>query len=117
MRKRLESTAAGSLDDAGEEHDAEGGGCSAGEAGRGKDGDAGHEEALAAEAEGEQVAGGEDDGIGDEIAGEDPGGFVGRGAERSGDIREGDRGDRGVEHLHEGGEHDGGGDQPGVDAV
>src|SRR5205823_5754898 len=117
LREGLQGSAAGSLDDAGEEHDGEGGGCSAGEAGNGEDGDAGHEEALAAEAEGEPVARGEDDGVGDEIAGEDPGGFVGGGREGAGDVGEGDRGDGGVEHLHECGEHDGGGDQPGVDAV
>ena len=117
LRERLEGSAAGSLDDAGEEHEAEGGGGSAGEAGDGEDGDAGHEEALAAEAEGEPVAGGKDDGVGDEVAGEDPGGFVGGGGERAGDVGERDRGDGGVEHLHEGGEHDGGGDQPGIYAV
>ena len=103
--------------DAGEEQEAEGGGGSAGKAGDGEDGDAGHEEALAAEVEGEPVAGGEDDGVGDEVAGEDPGGFVGGGGERAGDVGERDGGDGGVEHLHEGGEHDGRGDEPGVDAL
>src|ERR1700753_454452 len=71
----LEGSAAGSLDDAGEQEDGEGGGGSAGEAGDGEDGDAGHEEALAAEAEGEPVAGRQDDGVGDQVAGEDPGGL------------------------------------------
>ena len=117
LRERLEGSAAGALNDAGEEHEGEGGGGSAGEAGDGEDGDAGHEEALAAEFEGEPVAGGEDDGVGDEVAGEDPGGFVGGGGERAGDVGQRDGGDGGVEHLHEGGEHDGGGDQPGVDAA
>ena len=81
LGERLEGSAACALDDSGEEHDAEGGGCSAGEAGRGEDGDTGHQETLAAEAEGEPVAGGEDDGVGDKVAGEDPGGFVGGGGE------------------------------------
>ena len=117
LRERLQRSAACSLDDAGEEDEAEGGGGSAGKAGDGEDGDAGHEEALAAELEGEPVAGGEDDGVGDEVAGEDPGGFVGGGGERAGDVGQRDGGDGGVEHLHEGGEHDGGGDEPGIDSV
>ncbi len=117
LGERLEGSAASALDDAGEKHDAEGGGGSAGEAGDGEDGDAGHEEALAAEFEGEPVARGENDGVGDEIAGEDPGGFVGGGGEGAGDVGESDGGDGGVEHLHEGRKHDRGGDQPGVDAV
>ena len=82
----------------------------------GEDGDAGHEEAFAAEFEGEPVAGGKDDGVGDQVAGEHPGGLVGGGGEGAGDVREGDRGDGGVQHLHEGGEHDGRGDEPGIDA-
>ena len=77
LREGLEGAAAGSLDDAGEQQEAEGGRGSAGEAGDGEDGDAGHEEALAAEAQGEPVGGGKDDGVGDEVAGEHPGGFVG----------------------------------------
>ena len=117
LGERLEGSAACALDDAGEEHEGEGGGGSAGEAGDGEDDDAGDEEALAAEPEGEPVAGGEDDGVGDEVAGEDPGGFVGGGGERTGDVRERDGGDGGVEHLHEGGQHDGGGDEPGIDAA
>jgi hypothetical protein len=64
----------------------------------------------------EPVGGGEDDGVGDEVAGEDPGGFVVGGGERAGDVGERDRGDGGVEHLHEGGEHDGRGDEPGIEA-
>ncbi len=76
LREGLEGASAGSLDDAREEHEGEGGGGSAGEAGDGEDGDAGHEEALAAELERAPVAGGEDDGVGDEVGGEDPGGLV-----------------------------------------
>ena len=64
----------------------------------------------------EPVGGGKDDGVGDEVAGEHPGGFVGGGGERAGDVGQRDGGDGGVEHLHEGGEHDRGGDEPRVDA-
>ena len=77
-------------------------------------GDAGHVEIFSAEAGGQPGADGQDDGVGNEIAGEDPGGFVGAGAEAAGNVWQGDVGDGGVEHLHEGGEGDGNGDQPGV---
>ena len=78
--------------------------------------DADHVELLAPDEGGHVGAGGEDDGVGDEVGGEDPGGFVLRGAEAAGDVGQGDVGDGGVEHLHEGGEGDGHGDDPGVDA-
>ena len=65
----------------------------------------------------EPVGGGEDDGVGDEVGGENPGGFVVGGGEGAGDVGEGDGGDGGVEDLHEGGEHDGGGDPPGIHAM
>ena len=78
----------------------------------GEERDAGHVEALAAEAVGEPAGDGEDDGARDEIAGEDPGGFFLAGAERAGDVGQGDVGDGGVEDLHEGGEGDGEGDRP-----
>ena len=113
----LERSAAGALNYASEEQKSQGGGRSAGEGGGGEDGDAGHEETLASETEGEPVAGGEDDGVGDEVGGEDPGGFVDGGGEGAGDVRESDGGDGGVEHLHESGEHDGGRDEPGIYAA
>jgi len=113
----LEGATACTLNDAGQQQDGQGGSGSAGEAGYGEDDDAGEEETLATEAEREPVAGGENDGVGDEIAGEDPGGFVVGGGEGTSYIRKGDRGDGGVEHLHERGEHDRCGDQPGVYAL
>ena len=78
----------------------------------GEQGDAGHVEALASEAVGEPAGDGQNDGAGDQIAGEDPGGLFLAGAESAGDVRQGDVGDGGVEHLHEGGERDGEGDRP-----
>ncbi len=113
----LKGAAACSLKDAGEENDAEGGGCSAEEGGDGEDDDAGEQEALASEAAGEPVGRGEDDGVGDEVAGEDPGGFGVGGGEAAGNVGQRHGGDRGVEHLHKGGEHDRDGDQPGIDAL
>ena len=77
LRERLKCAAACSLDDAREQNEAESRRGSAGEAGDGEDDDAGDEEALAAEAEREPVGGRKDDGVGDEVAGEHPGGFVG----------------------------------------
>ena len=117
LRERLQRSAAGALNDAGDEDEGERGSGSAGEAGRGEDGHAGHEEALAAELEREPVAGGQDDGVGDQVAGEHPGGLVGGGGERAGDVGKGDRGDGGVQHLHEGGQHDGRGDEPRIDTL
>jgi len=86
----LQGSAACSLEDAGEQDDAEGGGGSAKEGGDGEDGDADEEKALAAEAAGKPVGGGEDDGVGDQVGGEDPGGFRVGGRERAGDVGQGD---------------------------
>ena len=112
----LEGAAAGALDDAGEEDKAEGGCGSAGEGSDREDGHAAHKKAFAAESEREPVRRGEDDGVGYKVGGEDPGSLVVGGGERAGDVGEGNGGDGGIEHLHKGGEHDGGGNEPGVDA-
>ena len=117
LRERLQCAAAGALHDAGEQNDAERGRRSAEERGDGEDDDADEQEALAAEAAGEPVGGGQDDGVGDEVAGEHPGGFGVGGRERAGDVGQRDRGDGGVEHLHEGGQHDRDRDEPRVDAL
>ena len=79
-----------------------------------KNRDAGHIEALAAQSGGEPGADGKDDAVGNEIAGENPSGFIGAGAEAPGDVREGDVGNGSIENFHEGGEGDGEGDQPGI---
>ncbi len=63
---------------------------------------------------GEPAGDGENDGAGDEITGEDPGGFVLAGAERAGHVGQGDVGDGGVEHLHERGQCDRHGDSQGL---
>ena len=64
------------------------------------------QEALAAEAAGEPVGGRQDDGVGDQVAGQHPGGFGVGGREAAGDVGQRHRRDGGVEHLHEGGQHD-----------
>ena len=110
-----EAAAADALEDAAEDKDGESGGDAAEEGAEGEEGDAGHVEALAADAVGDPSGDGEDDGAGDEVAGEDPGGFVLGGAEGAGDVGQGYVGDGGIEHLHEGGEGDGESDGPGVE--
>jgi len=112
LGQRLERAATGALNDAGKQDETEGGRGSAEEGRDGEDDDAGDKEALASELEGKPVAGGKDDGVGDQVAGQDPGGFVGRGGERSGNVGEGDGGNGGVEHLHKGRQHDGNGNKP-----
>src|SRR5271155_1181894 len=108
----LQDAATRTLQDAKENQHPEAGSETAQEAAAGEERDAGHIEAFAAHAGGEPGADGKDDGVGDEVAGEHPGGFVGTGAEGTGDVREGDVGDGSVENFHEGGEGDGQGDEP-----
>ncbi len=83
-----ETAATDALEDAGDEHDAEGRCNAAEERSDGEEGDAGHVVVLAAEDAGEPGGHGEDDGVGDEVGGEDPGYFVVRAAEASGDVGE-----------------------------
>ena len=73
-----------------------------------------HEEALAAERSREPAADGQNDGVRDQIGSQHPGAFVVAGAQVSGHVRQGHVGDAGVEHLHEGGQRDDDGDQPGI---
>src|ERR1039458_5528994 len=70
----------------------------------GKHRHAGHVEALAPNAVGEPAGDGQNDGAGDEVAGEHPGGFVLAGTEGAGHVRQRHVGDGGVEHLHERGQ-------------
>src|SRR4029079_13535150 len=56
-----------------------------------------------------------DDRVRDEIRRQHPGGFVDRRGEASGDVGKRHVDDRRVEHLHEGGEHDGDCDEPRID--
>ena len=110
----LEAAAGCSLDDAEKDQQGQRWGESAEQAGDGEAEDAAHVEALAADAVGDPAGDGEDDGVGDQIAGEYPGGFVAASGERAADVGHGYVGDGGVEGLHEGGEGDGDGDDPGL---
>src|SRR5258708_5278305 len=97
-----EAAAARALEDARDDEEGKGVRDAAEEGADGEERDAGHVEALAAEAIGEPAGDGEDDCARDEVAGEDPGGFFLTGAEGAGHVGQGDVGDGGVEDLHEG---------------
>ena len=112
----LQAAAGRALQDAEEDQHAERGGQAAEQRGEGEEEDAGHVEALAAHAVGDPSADGEDNGVGDQVAGEHPGGFVAAGGERAGDVPHGHVGDGAVERLHEGGQGHRNGDDPGIGA-
>ncbi len=112
----LQSSAGSALQDAEEDQHAEGGRKAAKQRGQREEQDAGHVKALAADAVGDPAADGQHHGIGDQVTGEHPGGFVAAGGERAADMRHGYVGDGGVERLHEGGQRDRDGDDPGIGA-
>ena len=70
---------------------------------------------FAPEQHGKPAAHGQNDGVRNQIRGQHPGGFVDARRKIAGDIGQGHVDDRGIEHLHEGRQHDGHGDDPGVD--
>ena len=109
--------AAGSLQDARQQNDSQRRGCSAEEGGDGEDDDADEQEALASPAAGEPVGSGQDDGVGHQVAGQHPGGFGVGGGEAAGNVGQRHGGDGGVEHLHEGRQHDRRCDEPRIDAL
>ena len=77
-------------------------------------GDAQHVIALAADDVGEPAADRDDDRVGDEIGGDDPGALVHPGGKAAGNVAQRDIGDRGVEHHHEGRYRDDDRDEPGI---
>ena len=56
----------------------------------------------------------QDEGVGGKVAGDDPLGVIGGSRQASRDVAQRDQRDGGVEHLHERGHDDYGGDQPRV---
>ncbi len=76
-----EAAAAGALQDARDDEKWQSVSDAAEQGADGEQSDAGHVEALATEAVGEPAGDGQDDGAGDQIAGENPGGFFGARAE------------------------------------
>ena len=112
----LQAAAGRALNHAKEHQHAQCGRKAAEQRGDGEQEDAGHVEALAAHAVCDPAADGQHHGVGDQVAGQHPGGFVAAGGERTADVRHGDVGDGGVERLHEGGQGDSDGDDPGIGA-
>ncbi len=112
----LWSPAAGALKDASQDQHSHGRCERAKERGEREQGRAGKQEPLSAEAQREPAAGGKDNRIGHQIAGQDPGTpFVG-GRQAACDVRQRQGGDRGVEHLLERRQHHRHGDQPWIEA-
>ena len=68
---------------------------------RAEDGNARHIELLAANDAAQIRAYGQNDCIGNEVGGEDPGRLVLRSAKRTRNVRQRDVGDGGIEHLHD----------------
>ena len=56
------------------------------------------------------------DGVGDQVAGQDPGGLVGAGRQVAGDVRNRHVGHRGIEDFQDRGQHHRRGDEPRIDA-
>jgi hypothetical protein len=112
----LEASTGCTLEDAEEDEHRQAEGKAAEQGGEGEEEDAGHVEALATDAIGDPAGDGQDHGIGDEVAGEDPGGFLETGPQGAADVRHGDVGNGGIERLHEGGQSYGDCDSPGVGA-
>ena len=115
LRERLQCPAPRALHGSGNQDHGQRGGGAAEKRRDGEDYDAGKKETLSSEPKGEPAAGGKHNRVGDQVAGEHPGGFIGSCREAAGNVRQGYAGNRGVDHLHKGGEHDRDGDEPRID--
>ena len=115
LGKRLQRAAAGALQGPGHKDEGERRCDAAKKRGEGEDAKGDDQVTFAAEALGKVVAGEQKRGVGDEVDGKDPLGLVGGGGGGTGDIGHRDGGDRGVHDLHKRGQHDGHGDEPGID--
>ena len=93
----------------------EAGGQAAQHRGGGEDGDGQEEVPAAAQVGREPARDRQDGGVGRQVAGHDPVAVVHRRRQAARDVAHRGRGDRGVEDLHERGDHHGRGDDPGVD--
>ncbi len=116
LRDRHHAAAAEALQDAEQQQRLQIPGKSAQHRAHGEQRQADQEEALAAEQPGEEAAGRQGDGVGDQIGGHHPGRLVLADPHAAGDVGQRHVGDGGVEHLHEGGERDHDGDQPRIGA-
>ena len=114
LRHRLEAATSDALKDTCKEQDRECRRDTAKKACSGEDGDAKQKEILAADDTRRPCANRQNDRVGDEIAGENPGSLTGAGTEVAGNVRKGDICDGGIENLHEGSQSNRRRDQPGV---
>ena len=83
--------------------------------GEGEDGDRQQEVIAPAQVSREPAGDGQDDGVGGQIAGDDPFAVGDRRRQATGDVAQRHVGDGGVQHLHERRDDHGEGDEPGVD--
>ncbi len=111
----LQTASGEPLQDAEDDELGETAGHAAEQGSNGESGDTGQQHSAASEVAGQPPGHGQDDGVGDQVGGDDPGAFFVGGAEISGDVRDGDIDDRGVQNLHECGEHHGDGHDPRID--
>lgn len=98
---RRQAAAANSLQHPAEDQHAETGRETAKQRGRSKQGDAQHVVAFAPEDAAQPGAHRQNDGVGDQVAGEHPSAFVVAGPETTGDVRQSDVRDARVEQFHE----------------
>ena len=106
LRQRLQASAGESLQHAEEDERVEAGRHAAQQRGQGESGDADHQHAASAEAVRQPARHGQNDGVRHQVRRDHPRAFVDGGAQIARHVRHGDVHDRGVEDLHERGQHD-----------
>ncbi len=114
LGERLQCPAPGALHCAGDQNHSQTRRRAADKGRNREDHNAGDEEALASESQRKPAAGRQDDGVRDQVAGENPRRLIRGGGETARDMRKRHAGDGGVDHLHERGEHHRDGDEPGI---
>jgi len=114
LGKRLQSAPGESLKHAKADQPGKAARQTAQQGGEGEAGDAGQQQSLATEIIGKPTGDGRDDGVGHEIGSDDPSALLHSRGQVSGDVRDGDVDDRGVENLHEGREHHREANDPGI---
>ncbi len=117
LRKRLQRAPARALDNTGNQDEDERRSRAHEHRCDRKDHHADQQEPLAPEPERKPVARRENGCVCDQVAGQNPGGLIIGSGKRPGDVGQRHGGNRRIEHLHKGGEHDGDGDQPWIDTL
>ena len=114
LRQRHQPGAANPLQPAIEHELGQAGGAAAQSRGHGEARDREHEHDLDAEAAGEPAGQRHHDRRGDDVGGQHPGDLILRGRQAAADVRQRHVGDRGVEPLHDVGQHDRDGQRPAI---